>query len=166
MQFPIFTAFPQLCNDDPLKHNISQFLFFDSQYSGSTQEALKWSSKGANGLYFCHATLSSVFLPRATYFDATTPFSCKTLALSWALAKWGQNDLDLPILAQHIGPGVSRFPVSPLNPSLSLYSQSEANILHLHRIFRFWQRHPSQKSSAHFLIAMISDRNLHHFKQF
>ena len=80
--------FPQLCNDDPLKHNISQFLFFDSQYSGSTQEALKWSSKGAQGLYFCHATLSSVFLPRAAYFDATTPFSCKTLALSWAPAKW------------------------------------------------------------------------------
>ena len=42
--------------------------------------------------------------------------------------KWGQNGLDLPILARsnisEQGSGGSRFPESALNASLSLYSQS------------------------------------------
>ena len=58
--------------------------------------------------------------------------------------KWGQNGLDLPILARsnisEQGSGGSRFPESALSASLSLYSQSgRQNILHLHRLSTFWQ---------------------------
>ena len=99
---------------------------------GPTQEAPKRSSKGADCLFFGHAT---------------APFSCKTPALSprQLEPKWGQNGLDLPILVlgeQHIGPGVSRrsgFPENRLSTHHYLFipRSGQPNILHLHRLSTF-----------------------------
>ena len=86
---------------------------------------------------------------RSACFSATQQLHFRAKLLLWARQsrfepKWGQNGLDLPILARsnisEQGSGGSRFPESALSASLSLYSQSgRQNILHLHRLYTFWQ---------------------------